>query len=195
MILTSRAYASTLVAGFSRLGLRMGLFGYVLIFAHFVIEPYHARIQMLIHHEFSAFQIWDIARKRIRDSFQGHAQEVYSLVFSWDGRLIVSGSGDRTARIWDVTDGSSMVLKITDVPDNVDAGVISVAISLDGQLVATGGYDTVRQSPNRSLDVSRIQFHRSYVSGTLARVKYWGSSGNIPIACTVWHSPLMDAVW
>ena len=124
----------------------MGLFGYVLIFAHFVIGPYHPRIEMLIHHESSAFQIWDVARERIRDSFQGHTQEVYSLAFSWDGRLIVSGSGDRTARIWDVTDGSSTVLKITDVPVNVDAGVTSVAISLDGQLVATGGYDTVRPS-------------------------------------------------
>ena len=45
-----------------------------------------------------------------------------------------------------MTDGSSMVLKITDVPVNVDAGVTTVAISLDGQLVATGGYDTVRPS-------------------------------------------------
>ena len=49
-------------------------------------------------------QIWDIAKKRIRNVFDGHQQEIYSLDFSRDGRLIVSGSGDKTARIWDMND-------------------------------------------------------------------------------------------
>lgn len=49
-----------------------------------------------------AKQIWDIAQKKIRTIFDGHQQEIYSLDFSRDGRLIVSGSGDRTARIWDM---------------------------------------------------------------------------------------------
>ena len=47
-------------------------------------------------------QIWDIARKKIVRVFDGHQQEIYSLDFSLDGRLIVSGSGDKTARIWDM---------------------------------------------------------------------------------------------
>lgn len=38
--------------------------------------------------------------------FDGHQQEIYSLDFSKDGRLIVSGSGDKTARIWDMTTGT-----------------------------------------------------------------------------------------
>ena len=78
--------------------------------------------------------------------FQGHTQEVYSLVFSSDGRLVVSGSGDRTMRIWDMTDGTSKTLTIADPPDNFDAGVTSVAISSDGRLVAAGSLDTVRDS-------------------------------------------------
>lgn len=51
-----------------------------------------------------AVQIWDIQKKRIRSIFEGHQQDVYSLNFSCDGRLIVSGSGDGTVRIWDMTD-------------------------------------------------------------------------------------------
>jgi len=43
-----------------------------------------------------------------------------------------------------MTDGSSKTLAITDLPDNVDAGVTSVAISSDGRLVAAGSLDTVR---------------------------------------------------
>lgn len=74
--------------------------------------------------------------------FEGHQQEIYSLDFSKDGRLIVSGSGDRTARIWDMDSGSQKILEINE-PDGVDAGVTSVAISPDGRLVAAGSLDTV----------------------------------------------------
>ena len=67
-------------------------------------------------------------------------------MFSSDGRLIVSGSGDRTIRIWNMTDGTSKTLAIADLADNVDAGVISVTISSDGRLVAAASLDTVRDS-------------------------------------------------
>ena len=86
-------------------------------------------------------QIWDIAEKQIRNIFQGHTQAACSLAFSSDGRLVVSGSNDCTTRIWDMTDGSSKTLAIT---DSNNAGVISVAISSDGRLVAAGSYDKVR---------------------------------------------------
>ena len=66
-----------------------------------------------------------------------------SLVFSPDGRSIISGSDDRTVRVWDITEGSSKILAITDAPDGIDAAVMSVAISSDGQLVAAGCWDTV----------------------------------------------------
>ena len=73
---------------------------------------------------------------------KGHQQEVYSLAFSHDGRLIVSGSGDKTARIWDMDSGTSKTLTITE-PEHVNAGVTSVAISPDGRLVAAGSLDNV----------------------------------------------------
>jgi general transcriptional corepressor TUP1 len=91
------------------------------------------------------YQIWDIARKRIRQVFDGHQQEIYSLDFSQDGRLIVSGSGDRTTRIWDMADTTNCkVFTITDVIDhNTDAGVTSVAISPSTALVAAGSLDNI----------------------------------------------------
>ena len=99
---------------------------------------------MLSKVQFLVFQIWDIARKRIRTKLQGHTQEICSLTFSPDGGLVVSGSGDRTVRVWGMTDGSSKTLAIPDIPDDVDAGVTSVAISSDGRLLAAGSLDTVR---------------------------------------------------
>ncbi|KAF9528679.1 WD40-repeat-containing domain protein [Crepidotus variabilis] len=139
-------------------------------------------------------RIWDIAKKRIRNVFDGHQQEIYSLDFSADGRLIVSGSGDKTARIWDMHDGTSKVLTIND-PDslNNDAGVTSVAISPNGQYVAAGSLDTVVRIWDVATAqlVERLRGHRDsvysvaftpdgkgLVSGSLDKtLKYWDVSG------------------
>jgi len=126
--------------------------------------------------------------------FDGHQQEIYSLDFSLDGRLIVSGSGDKTARIWDMLEGTSKVLTIND-PDslNSDAGVTSVAISPDGRYVAAGSLDTVVRIWDVSSGalVERLRGHRDsvysvaftpdgkgLVSGSLDKtLKYWDVSG------------------
>ncbi|KAG6894678.1 hypothetical protein C0992_005156, partial [Termitomyces sp. T32_za158] len=135
-------------------------------------------------------QIWDIAKKRIRTIFSGHAQEVYSLDFSLDGRFIISGSGDKTARIWNMHNGSSKVLTINDTDSlNDDAGVTSVAISPNGQLVAAGSLDTIVRIWDVATGVliKRLQGHedsvysiaftpdgRGLVSGSLDKtLKYW----------------------
>jgi glucose repression regulatory protein TUP1 len=89
-------------------------------------------------------RIWDIANRGIRNTYDGHQQEIYSLDFSLDGRLIVSGSGDRTTRIWDMQDNTCKVFTIVDVVDpSTDAGVTSVAISPRADLVAAGSLDNV----------------------------------------------------
>ncbi|KAH7104193.1 WD40-repeat-containing domain protein [Auriculariales sp. MPI-PUGE-AT-0066] len=92
--------------------------------------------------EDKVIRLWDIGKQRIRQVYEGHTQEIYSLDFSRDGSLIVSGSGDRTARIWERDSTDCKVLSI-DEPESVDAGVTSVAISPDGRHVAAGSLDTV----------------------------------------------------
>lgn len=59
-------------------------------------------------------------------------QEIYSLDFSRDGRYLVSGSGDKSARVWDVEKGTCVFdLRIEDFIHNehgpIDAGITSVA--------------------------------------------------------------------
>jgi glucose repression regulatory protein TUP1 len=88
-------------------------------------------------------QIWDIAKRSIRGILKGHEQDIYSLEFSRDGRILVSGSGDRTARIWEwQTLRCLHELRINDV-DQQDLGVTSVAISPDSRLVAAGSLDKI----------------------------------------------------
>jgi WD40 repeat protein len=79
-------------------------------------------------------------KERIR-RFEGHSAQIYSVAFSPDGKLAISGSSDTTAIIWDVSTGT----EINRLTGDTDA-VLSVAFSPDGKTVLTGSADkSVRQ--------------------------------------------------
>jgi len=122
--------------------------------------------------------------------FQGHTERVSSLVFSPDGRLVISGSEDGTTRIWDMMDGSSKTLATA-----AGAWVRSVAISSDGRLVAAGSSDGVRDLSSFIGVYSECNCYRWYVSGTFAPVNCQRRCGDTMVACGVWHSPLMGVDW
>jgi WD40 repeat protein len=66
----------------------------------------------------------------------GHTSSVNSVVFSPDGRLLASGSGDKTIKLWEVASGS-LVRSLTGHTD----WVFSVVFSPDGRLLASGSGD------------------------------------------------------
>ncbi|ODM99414.1 F-box-like/WD repeat-containing protein TBL1XR1 [Orchesella cincta] len=80
---------------------------------------------------------------------RGHESEVFICAWNPTTDLLASGSGDSTARIWNMTDPSAapnqLVLRHciqkggTEVPSNKD--VTSLDWNCDGTLLATGSYD------------------------------------------------------
>ncbi|KAJ7745956.1 WD40-repeat-containing domain protein [Mycena olivaceomarginata] len=72
---------------------------------------------------------------------QGHDDQVFSIASSPDGQRIISGSGDKTVRIWDAAMGTV----IGEPLQGHDDWVSSVAFSPDGQRIVSGSGDkTVR---------------------------------------------------
>ncbi|KAI0300934.1 WD40-repeat-containing domain protein [Russula brevipes] len=68
--------------------------------------------------------------------FSGHEGPVYTIAAHPTAPLAVSGGGDDSGYIWDVTSGETVV-KLTGHTDSVS----SVAFSSDGEMVSTGGMD------------------------------------------------------
>ena len=67
---------------------------------------------------------------------RGHKDVVWSATFSPDGKFVVTGSEDRTAKLWDVTAGVEIVTLRGHY-----GGLHSVAFSPDGKLVVTASED------------------------------------------------------
>ncbi|KAF5340657.1 hypothetical protein D9611_007285 [Ephemerocybe angulata] len=71
---------------------------------------------------------------------EGHSNWVMSVVFSWDGSKIISGSADKTVRVWNASTG-----KVQSVLTGHSGVCTSVAISSDGSWIVSGSEDqTVR---------------------------------------------------
>jgi WD40 repeat protein len=72
---------------------------------------------------------------------EGHTGSVSSLVLSWDGRRVVSGSSDSTLRIWDVQTGECLKVlkghKETEI-----AGILALILSADGRILVSASDDS-----------------------------------------------------
>jgi WD40 repeat protein len=72
---------------------------------------------------------------------QGHTHQVTSVAFSPDGRIIMSGSFDKTVCIWDAETGAALMVPLEGHTEEVT----SVALSPDGKRIVSGSHDkTVR---------------------------------------------------
>ena len=66
--------------------------------------------------------------------FKGHQDNISSVAFSRDGKNILTGSNDKTARLWNLQGKTLQIFK-------VDTVITSVVFSPDGKNIFTGSKD------------------------------------------------------
>jgi WD40 repeat protein len=98
-------------------------------------------------------------KKTVQAVLRGHTSSVNS--FSLDGTRIVTGSHDKTVRLWDAGTGEPVVEPLRGHTDSVN----SVSFSPDGTRIVTGSWDktgwlmTLNTSNNHSISFSSNPIH------------------------------------
>ena len=116
---------------------------------------------------YPSFKIWNLAQRRVLATFKRHTKTVFSVDFSPNGRFLLSGSFDRSVRIWCMPNESPNKLL-----DPEMTFVTSAAISPNGRYIAAGNED----------GILRIWDFRS--GQLLQRWKPKGSA--LPVVCGVY---------
>ena len=95
-------------------------------------------------------RLWEVKTGKEVRTFKGHTGPISSVALSGDNQILASGSNDTTVRLWNVKTGRE-IRKLEghkvcmDYLGKKKKGVSSVALSWDGQILASGGWDnTVR---------------------------------------------------
>src|SRR5262249_15435790 len=82
-------------------------------------------------------RLWEVESGEALATLKGHANLVWCVAFLDGGRLLASGSEDRTVKVWDV----ARTLAEPDVPTVHSTTVESLVFTPDGQTLISGGSD------------------------------------------------------
>jgi len=81
-------------------------------------------------------KLWEAATGKLLATLQGHTGDVWSVVWSPDGKTLASSSGDKTVKLWEAATGKLLAT----LEGHTDA-VRSVTWSPDGKTLASGSDD------------------------------------------------------
>jgi WD40 repeat protein len=137
--------------------------------------------------------------------FEGHEGGITSVAYSRDGRFVLTGSLDKTARIWDAGSGQQIL-----VLRGHEDGVTSVAFSPDGHFVLTGSRDKTARVWDASTgqQIHSLQGHtgsvnsvafspdgRSILTGSLDKtVRLWDAAAGNQMRSFEGHTDSINSV-
>ena len=116
-----------------------------------------------------------------------HGKGVAAVAFSPDGKYVVSGGEDGTARVWEADTGKE-IARMTHDDDRFEV-VFSVAFSADGKYVVSGSiyYDIIVWEAATGREIRRIINHGEMTSVALSPDGNYVASGNTDDTARVWE--------
>ncbi|MBD2607963.1 serine/threonine protein kinase [Scytonema hofmannii FACHB-248] len=139
------------------------------------------------------------------DTLKGHSSDVNSVTFSPDGQMLVTGSDDRTIKLWNLTTKQ----EIRTFKGHT-SWIYAIAISPDGQTIASGSVDKtiklwnlntgkeIRTLKGHSDSVASVAFSpdgKLLASGSLDKtIKLWNLETNKEIRTLTGHSKRVASI-
>src|SRR5262249_38595368 len=88
----------------------------------------------------SVVRLWDVATGKLLRTLEGHQHFITALSYSPDGKVLASGSGDRTIRLWDATTGK----ELHKLKCEVSTTPFSLSFSPDSKVLASVGHSALQ---------------------------------------------------
>jgi WD40 repeat protein len=112
-------------------------------------------LHKMIEAKENVIRLWDSATGELVRELHGHNDVIYSLIFSPDGRSVISGSWDATLRVWDVASGSELAAV------KGQGTIYALAITPDGShIIAGGGENRSAGQPIRRYRDEQVRVYR-----------------------------------
>lgn len=141
-----------------------------------------------------AARIWELQTGQCIKTLQGHSNCIYAIAHDAHHHLLASGHEDQTVKLWDMNLQAPEQLTADLQPFRVLRGhrdrILSVALSSDGQLLASGSADhTIKLwSPYTGQCLHTLQGHRSWVwTISFSRDYQVLASGSYDHTIKLWH--------
>jgi WD40 repeat protein len=89
----------------------------------------------------NTLRLWNLQGRQIGKTFTGHTDYIGDIAFSPSGRTLISGSLDKTVKVWDVPTGS--ILPGTAIQEYLEGNrrILAIAYRPDGKAFALGSGD------------------------------------------------------
>ncbi len=136
----------------------------------------------------------------------GHSAKIHNLIFTPDGKRIISVSEDKSVRVWSAESGEMIKKFESEIGDGPEGMFYSSALSPDGKLLAVAGYKVNSEKENyiividleKGVQVSTAVGHLDVIN-TLSfssSGKYLASGGadNLVKVWAIENTPLLKAV-